>query len=1603
MGNERDVTIFIKADGSVAVKEAAATVAALQKLKAEAQNTGQGFSQMTAQANAGVSGIKAAEDRLVGTISTVNETLKSQIQTTGQGFNLIAGNLNSGFASIKAAEDRLIPSLESVNRTLRAQMEAAKFAASGGDALVNELIKIRGETQKTVSTWAKFKAVLKDNISFSGVDSLDSAISTATGAINQLQSIAGTVNKIIDFGAQGAEIAELRENLNALAGSYGVSADAIISESQKASRGMVSDYTLMQGAAKVLELEVTTSSQEIAKIWEISEAKADVLKRKQVDVFNEITDAIGKGTARQLLALGLVPESMARAGTGMDLMMKKTDLLRVVLEQGSEAVNRLKGAGDSAADNFARFKTSVENLSNGLKETFLPILNTTVEFLNNEVMPAIKEAIRFWSDWLGIMGIAESVYAKQGPRGGEAGKKQDALAAVKKEYAETLAAMQAFAKEAPGTLTVWSDMDYHNSNMKLFADRLTTLKNQIKGTESELQRLYNATENRKVENKVNSYKSTYKDDPLRSSLLPLLSTGFAMDPAGGMLAFMNSVTGKEADKVAPKLKGWREEQDKLKDSVKAADRASKEYIETINRQATAAYDLAKGTVDVLLAMRDFKQLDVKNEFDLMEKSFRATAAAIPGVSAAIGTGLSPLFREATLATADFVGELDYLARLRVLEQLPALINAYANEMTFLGVSAKDALPYIEKAVQSMNPGAAAVDFITDLGKSLSTQSSDATANRLLAEQEAEQKRLADDLKKKLTINVRDAFEDGLYEAMNGGDFFKAFGENLKRQVTQALAASLTNALFSGGTGTVNIAGVAQQGSNGLVNSLLKPVTSKNGAVNWGNLGTNLLTGAAVSWGVDRLFGAGGLFGSRKINGAEAVTQAASINDQVKEADVKRWSLYSSVGISAATAKALDELRFSGAGYTWSNSGDGLFSKKTTTYALNAAAAQESLGKFAELQKKAEFEAAARELEKAMVAIIDPVQAFTLNLEDLKSALERTGDPLKKQELQVQIAQQESQWKQARLATTQGFLDTYLANPYLSFAQNGNDYGFSQSLIDSMLSMGTTVYGANTNTDAWRQKFFGRAAGKERAVEYDLYAEQLAAGDDIEKQIAYQQKIQETLESRLDTLGSLKTNFARQMEYTGGSMEEQLAAIERYQQANSAFWETKSALLDNETQIAALMAAKADEAAAALEKQKQAEEAAATAQRQNRRSSQQYWLDYAVSNGAAAINAGGYDLYKMITNQGTADDWRYASDEDQQKQKLQLGKESGLAAFQRQIADIESQNDPEKRKKYLEDSLENARIEANFFEFIMNSSWSEANYTAHTLEERQAAENRYATAQEAFYNSKLEVLRLEAEQQDLVLRAQEEAAAAAEKLQQAQEEAVQRGIAWQNKWLGISISNQALLSDGSERNFLASMIGTQNTSTSADSDYLLQEMDVLTRGLAKAFEAQKTKLLTGADSDAQIALAETGIADLEKEAAFFREMADRELTLINDQTRSYAEKRAAMERRIQEYQEYYGIELEILQLKQKKEEELKKKQEEALSKQEQRVTDLYSAMSKALVQQQENGGNKVYLLMPGATDRDVITQELKGIINGTNPELAALFNKFLEQNNRRYAR
>ncbi|HOT30128.1 MAG TPA: hypothetical protein PLU72_18265 [Candidatus Ozemobacteraceae bacterium] len=1185
-GNNNEITIVIRADGSAAVQGLNPVNAAIDKMKV----TADGAKSSVAGTTAVINGLTTGAAQASNTINNVTVNIRNVAQETHN-------------AKVK------IDAFSAAYKAHAQQMAAAMMPLSA--KMKEAFLDRRVDVQGFIKTFGQFSTELNQGLEV-------------------VNKIGGAMGTALDFTRQAAMAAEAKQSFESYTRTVGVSAETMLNKLRVASNGTISDVELVKTASKAMSLGVTKDVDEMANLLLVARNKARLFGMDTSQAFEDIVTGIGRGSPMILDNLGIqIPQALREMEGGIKSAEGVQAILNATLADGMKQIQDMGGVADTAADSYRRAAASVQNLKDAFGEELLPTITNVVDFMRTDLIPTAEALVHMYNSvWQAAGRAYEGTNGKEWAIAPDADKYKDPYdrAKYEKGYYQKV-------------------LEFNNSAIgsgKYPQATAETLQNQnriLQGLITKADREMAIFQDRRLKQiKIDQKARQEQEEKQR----------------------------KEAEEEARK---------KAKKAADEATRAAKE-VEQKRKERFDAY--SKATTKSFMTDLEGNQDFIRNGSAVLTNvgKPKALEAVIPVLNEATrAAGLfvntlsasdAALAKMASSAAADPLKWVRDLADTASAKLLPTLATAtdYMQRMSDWSVPSIS-----EKAIESVNAYASGLGAITvgyeamkgaaNKVKPQMRQWQKDDENKAFDEAFEKAKQQAEEFDRRMTLSLADATEAGLADGFTRGGniaekFAKGFGDNMLRQISSALSYGLTQALFSGGGGNIigylsgqnnlvstnkgfgitdilnpvnavqkylsgNSSSSTSSAGNGLLGTLLKPM-AKNGKLLWGNIGSNLLTGAVAGFAVNRLFGSGGLFGGSVVHGQESFDSSADLNTQVGQAKTLRDELLKNTGITEETRRLLDEASFN---YTWvrkTKSGNGITSKKTTTYLLEgSAAAQASIDAIKELQKKVEGEQAWRQYEIAQAGQFSDIEPLKMALTDIDRVATRANDRVMSsdelsrlqsqktdlthqlqaaqanasqnrwgflygsriQNLQNQISSLESQIKtgsaykmteaeRADILTQQMQAKSSLSTAIGTARNNAASFIMSNPLAadtigaQALLRMANGDQALGTNRDMISLMLPGiKQAG---LAEFELQKRQLEAGDDPAKLAEVLKSRQSGMSKAIEAYEKMWKDAEAEANDQTLAIEEQAAAFERFQEIQTTLLNAKLQSLQLDQQI-----------------------------------------------------------------------------------------------------------------------------------------------------------------------------------------------------------------------------------------------------------------------------------------------------------------------------------------------------------------------------------------------------------------------------------------------------
>lgn len=246
----------------------------------------------------------------------------------------------------------------------------------------------------------------------------EKALGVLTGniATKGFDALLGAVRSVGDTLINEApRVEQLSASFDNLAESAGLSGEEIMSSLREASKGMVSDVSLMESFNKSMLLVGEGMATKLPKLLEIAQASAAATGEDVGFLLDSLVTGIGRGSPMILDNLGLTinlaeaydsyAKTLGITTKEMTKAQQQEALLNAVVAAGDGFIERLGDNTGGTAQTLAQFKTTIENLKMGLATGLLPALTAIVTPLANLAMEHLPKLVPLFEDFGRVLGL----------------------------------------------------------------------------------------------------------------------------------------------------------------------------------------------------------------------------------------------------------------------------------------------------------------------------------------------------------------------------------------------------------------------------------------------------------------------------------------------------------------------------------------------------------------------------------------------------------------------------------------------------------------------------------------------------------------------------------------------------------------------------------------------------------------------------------------------------------------------------------------------------------------------------------------------------------------------------------------------------------------------------------------------------------------------------------------------------------------------------------------------------------------------------------------------------------------------------------------------
>lgn len=775
-----------------------------------------------------------------------------------------------------------------------------------------------------------------------------------------------------DYLREGTNLLGAQQNFKSYTESIGKNADELVARFRKATRNQITDIELMKSATKALRVAGINDIEAIEKLYQIADAKGDLLGLSLQETFDKIVSAISSGNGKALNELGILPEKFSKVTNSADLLKNRTALLNEVIKQSKVDLDALSSVGETSSDKFNQFETSVSNLNTELKKCLadgaepiidflrddgIPVIKSTIDLIKTEGVPVLKtftSVLKDYYDWVSKGKFSgEFQGSKLGVQGVTEQKRLE-IEGLKKWKSEVQKDFDYLDKQ-------WWLGDYDNERFARAynagnkfsgkSDALASIKSQLDTVDKLITDATNHLEQFKEE-----ARTSVKVDQFTSYLKDLKKS-----TVSGAESLFPHIFGKETvTELKTVSTNISNIDSKFSSIVSKIDTLAKDKLPKLPETTSEMLDVSTEVLSVASLMPNYWFKTGKN-IDDVNKKLEETRRKV------LETYKDDIFEA-------FTGK-----------SLEAQFKKQSNEDRIRNLS--DIVGMSGSGIGWLKP------FSAEISGVKTRQDIKETSNYLHDQ---------------FASGISNAIADGFASAD-----FSGFASNLQSVISGVVGSGVSASISSALTKTADKSGA-------LGNGLFKQVVNDSGKISLGALGSNLLTGGLIGTATNFLFGEGGIFGKTKVVGKENLNKSAELNAQVDQAKELAESIYLATGISDATRELIDNAVYN---KTWTSShkSKNIFKKKKTITLHGAEQAQASIKYVEDLQKQALSEQALNNYNNYMLgrdnsvaasynSYLDAQKAYNASQVMLYSDEEKAGFQSQINAKQAQISKLNSQRK-----------------------------------------------------------------------------------------------------------------------------------------------------------------------------------------------------------------------------------------------------------------------------------------------------------------------------------------------------------------------------------------------------------------------------------------------------------------------------------------------------------------------------------------------------------------------------------------------------------------
>jgi hypothetical protein len=338
--------------------------------------------------------VEQAEVKLKSFDSNSNKVESSLSRMT----NAFSGTRVIQDATLMAAA---IEKVGGVSRLTDAELRKVGATATEAAAKLRAMGEgVPGTIQHIVDAAAKLDPALAN--AGKAANLLQSAFGQFTAAGLATQAINRLTSELLKFIEVGTKMPAMETSFLRLSAAMGQSSSVMLTAMHQASKGLVTDFDLMQSANKAMLLGLPITEESLISMTESAVALGRAMGQDATQSLNDMIAALGRSSPQLLDNLGLIVDVA-------DANQKYADELHKSAETLTE--NEKKLAFYNATMDAARAKTAqlgeqTLQLSELMTKAWVSISNTIITAIGGidrtlgRVLTNMTEAARFFADWI---------------------------------------------------------------------------------------------------------------------------------------------------------------------------------------------------------------------------------------------------------------------------------------------------------------------------------------------------------------------------------------------------------------------------------------------------------------------------------------------------------------------------------------------------------------------------------------------------------------------------------------------------------------------------------------------------------------------------------------------------------------------------------------------------------------------------------------------------------------------------------------------------------------------------------------------------------------------------------------------------------------------------------------------------------------------------------------------------------------------------------------------------------------------------------------------------------------------------------------------------